>query len=153
MGNRMGGTGGEGSTACPALSLYCLSIGLLMAMNVAAVSGLADAAALLPHSILPWAASGIFWSILHYSCWKALPEKYRATTPARALGFLFIPLFNFYWAFISFAKLAIGFNAVKRDRRSWPYGTCKASALPMQSRLCLSSRSGSFPAGVRWPCW
>jgi predicted Ser/Thr protein kinase len=100
----------------PALSLYCLSTGLLMAMNVAAVSGLADAAALLPHSVLPWAAGGIFWSILHYSCWKALPEKYRATTPARALGFLFIPLFNFYWAFISFAKLATGFNAVKRDR-------------------------------------
>jgi hypothetical protein len=63
---------------------------------------------------------GVFWAMLHYSCWKALPEKYRATTPARALGFLFIPLFNFYWFFISFPKLATGFNALKRDRPELP---------------------------------
>ena len=100
----------------PALSLYCLTIALFMAMDVAAVGSLGDIRTLLPWAILSWAIGGVFWSILHYSCWKALPEKYRATTPAKALGFLFIPLFNFYWAFVTFPKLASGFNALKRDR-------------------------------------
>ena len=50
----------------------------------------------------------IFWAILHYKCWIALPEQYRATTPGRAVGFLFIPFFNFYWAFVSWPKLSQG---------------------------------------------
>jgi hypothetical protein len=45
----------------------------------------------------------------------ALPERYRATTPARAVGFLFIPLFGFYWAFVSFVRLADGFNAMQDE--------------------------------------
>jgi hypothetical protein len=58
----------------------------------------------------------IAWGILHYACWQALPERYRATTPAQAVGFLFIPLFNFYWAFVSLPKLAEGFNALDFER-------------------------------------
>jgi predicted Ser/Thr protein kinase len=100
----------------PALSLYCLTIALFMAIDVVAVGGLTELAALLPWAILSWVIGGVSWSILHYSCWKALPKKYRATTPARALGFLFIPLFNCYWAFVTFPKLASGFNALKGDR-------------------------------------
>jgi hypothetical protein len=101
----------------PALSLYCLTTALLAAMDVAQVRGHEDIKnILLPWTVLSWIVAGVFWSVLHYSCWKALPEKYRATTPAQALGFLFIPLFNFYWAFITFPKLAAGFNALKRDR-------------------------------------
>jgi serine/threonine protein kinase len=55
-------------------------------------------------------AAYIAWAFLHHSCWKALPERYRATSPARAVGFMFIPFFNFYWAFVTFPKLAEGFN-------------------------------------------
>jgi serine/threonine protein kinase len=100
----------------PALSLCCLTTALFIACDLANVAGHQDILkALLPWSILSWIVGGVFWSILHYSCWKVLPEKYRATTPGRALGFIFVPLFNFYWAFITFPKLATGFNALKRD--------------------------------------
>ena len=99
----------------PALSLYCLTTALLVAANWREFTGHTDYA-LAPYAILSWIVGGVFWSLLHYSCWKALPEKYRATTPGRALGFLFIPIFNFYWAFVSFPKLATGFNALKRER-------------------------------------
>jgi hypothetical protein len=51
------------------------------------------------------------WGAIHYSCWAALPERYRHTTPERAVGFLFIPAFNFYWAFVSLGRLATGFQA------------------------------------------
>jgi len=51
------------------------------------------------------------WGAVHYSCWEALPERYRHTTPAAAVGFLFIPVFNFFWAFVSLGRLATGFEA------------------------------------------
>lgn len=50
----------------------------------------------------------VFEAILHYQCWKALPERFRATTPGKAVGYLFIPFYNFYWAFVSYPKLAEG---------------------------------------------
>lgn len=53
----------------------------------------------------------VVWGMLHYSCWMALPERYRSIPPARAVGFLFIPVFNMYWAFPSLLKLADGFHA------------------------------------------
>jgi len=38
-------------------------------------------------------------AILIYKMWKALPAGVARTTPGKAVGFLFIPLFNFYWWF------------------------------------------------------
>ncbi|MCY2990788.1 MAG: hypothetical protein NTY19_23355 [Planctomycetota bacterium] len=57
----------------------------------------------------------VFFCILHYRCWRALPEDRRATTPARAIGFMFIPLFNFYWAFVTWPKLSVGLLQWQRD--------------------------------------
>jgi serine/threonine protein kinase len=57
----------------------------------------------------------IAWGVLHHSCWSVLPARYRATTPGKAVGLLFVPFFNFYWAFPSFMKLADGFNAVRDE--------------------------------------
>jgi predicted Ser/Thr protein kinase len=62
-------------------------------------------------SLLALIPAYVAWGMLHYRCWKTLPERYRATTPGRAVGFMFIPFFNFYWAFVTFVRLADGFNA------------------------------------------
>ena len=43
---------------------------------------------------------------LHYRCWSAVPPGRARTTPGKAVGLLFIPFFNFYWFFESFAGLA-----------------------------------------------
>lgn len=56
-------------------------------------------------------AAVAFCSILHYKCWAAVPPQYRFTTPARAIGFMFIPFYNFYWAFITWPKLVDGLIA------------------------------------------
>jgi hypothetical protein len=48
------------------------------------------------------------WGLLHWACWKALPEHLRFTTPQRAVGYMFVPFYNFYWGFVSFPKLADG---------------------------------------------
>lgn len=62
-----------------------------------------------------WALFGVFVislpgivasAILHYRCWQAVPRDIARTTPGKAVGFAFIPFFNFYWHFVSLVGLA-----------------------------------------------
>lgn len=77
---------------------------------------------------LPCAVAAIvFWAILHYQLWKAVPPQYAATTPGKAVGFLFIPFFNFYWAFISWPKLSDGFERLQYER----WGTIRINTQPL----------------------
>ena len=49
---------------------------------------------------------GILVSLLYYRYWKIIPHTLvPGMTPAKALGFLFIPYFSCYWNFRSFWKL------------------------------------------------
>lgn len=48
----------------------------------------------------------IFGSILHYRCWNSLPAHLRSTTPGKAIGLYFVPIFNFFWIFVSYFNLA-----------------------------------------------
>jgi hypothetical protein len=50
------------------------------------------------------------WMMLHYRCWKLLPPTIAETTPGKAVGFYFIPLFNLYWCFVTFKGLATSAN-------------------------------------------
>ncbi len=52
----------------------------------------------------------IFTMLWHYNNWELVPEEVRATTPGKAVGFLFIPFYNFYWIFVSFIGLWKGLN-------------------------------------------
>lgn len=48
------------------------------------------------------AAAGVFLAILLafvHRMWDALPRQHARTTPGKAVGFLLIPLFNYYWFF------------------------------------------------------
>ena len=65
----------------------------------------------------------LFWAILHYRCWLSLPDRHRATSPSRAVGFLFVPFFNFYWAFVSWPKLSQGLVDWQRELGISPRST------------------------------
>jgi hypothetical protein len=41
-------------------------------------------------------AAVVFWVILHYNCWHTLQVRFRATSPGKAVGYMFVPFFNFY---------------------------------------------------------
>ena len=69
---------------------------------------------------LALAVAYVAWGTLHHACWKALPERYRTTTPGMATGLLFVPFFNFYWAFVSLVGLAEGFNELGEKERTIP---------------------------------
>lgn len=44
-------------------------------------------------------ASSVIICVLYYKMWSAIQDGYARTTPGKAIGFMFIPLFNLYWAF------------------------------------------------------
>lgn len=51
--------------------------------------------------------AGVSGLVFHYKVWKSIPDNHSGITPAKAVGFLFIPVFNIYWLFKSvygFAK-------------------------------------------------
>lgn len=50
-----------------------------------------------------------FW-ILLYRCWKVIQDGFAQTTPGKAVGFLFIPIFNIIWMFIAFYGLSNDLN-------------------------------------------
>jgi hypothetical protein len=52
---------------------------------------------------IPWIIAA---AMLHYRCWKAIPADIARTSPGAAVGLLFVPFFNFYWVFVSYAGLA-----------------------------------------------
>jgi hypothetical protein len=56
-------------------------------------------------------AAIVFFYIILYRLWWLLQGHGARTTPGKAVGFSFIPLFNFYWWFVAFAGLAKDNNA------------------------------------------
>jgi hypothetical protein len=62
------------------------------------------------------AASAVVLLRFVYRIWAAIQDGHARTTPGRAVGFLFIPLFNLYWVFQVWAGFASDFNAVVRRR-------------------------------------
>jgi hypothetical protein len=56
------------------------------------------------------AAKIIAHSVLLYRWWACLPPGWRQTSPARAVGFGFIPFYCFYWWFIACVGLANDLN-------------------------------------------
>jgi hypothetical protein len=48
--------------------------------------------------------------VLHYRLWDSIQDQYTAITPGKAVGFLFIPVFNFYWMYRSFYGFSVECN-------------------------------------------
>jgi len=61
-------------------------------------------------------AGTISGCMLHYQLWKLIPTHIARTTPGKAVGFMFIPLFNFYWCFVSLLGLSKDLKEALRQR-------------------------------------
>jgi RNA polymerase subunit RPABC4/transcription elongation factor Spt4 len=58
----------------------------------------------------------VFGCMLLYQAWKLIPPDIARTTPGKAVGFGFIPFFNFYWIFVSWVGLCQDMNETLRRR-------------------------------------
>ncbi len=65
--------------------------------------------------------SVVFQCFILHKLWSMIPADEAQTTPGKAVGFLFIPFFNFYWNFIAFHGLAQALNT-QTERYSIPNG-------------------------------
>ncbi len=78
----------------------CLAVGLPTSIIVIGLAGLIVAV--------------VFSCMILHKLWSLIPPGDAKTTPGKAVGFLFIPLFNFYWNFIAIHGLA---QALNRETR------------------------------------
>lgn len=74
-------------------------------------------------------ASTVLSSILLYHLWSLIQDGTARTTPGKAVGFCFIPIFGFYWYFVAYYGLAkdMNFYVVQRG----------IPAKPMNEQLVL----------------
>ena len=102
---------------------YCCALGLTIAVAIlvfvlagAAFNGRVNLNLVFPEGItnrvptllffgafavVPWIAAIVFFCIMLYRFWELVPAKNRKYEPGYMVGFLFIPLFNLYWIFVS----------------------------------------------------
>jgi hypothetical protein len=50
------------------------------------------------------------WYLLLYKAWAVIQDGKASTTPEKAVGYIFIPLFDFYWVFRAWYGLARDYN-------------------------------------------
>lgn len=62
-------------------------------------------------ALLLTVVGGIFFLILLHKAWKNIQDGYARTTPGKAVGYLFIPLYSFYWFFQAFRGFAQDYNS------------------------------------------
>jgi hypothetical protein len=62
-----------------------------------------------------WLLYWIPFLMLMYRFWTCLPPGVRRTTPGKAVGYTFIPIFNIYWIFILLVGFAGDFRGTLRN--------------------------------------
>ncbi|MBR2364539.1 MAG: hypothetical protein IKA79_05005, partial [Lentisphaeria bacterium] len=62
--------------------------------------------------------SAIAQIVLLYHYWKFLPAEKAYTTPAKAVGYMFIPGFNLYWGFVAYYKLSKSYDKLLGRNKS-----------------------------------
>ncbi len=67
--------------------------------------------------LLSTVARLIVFFVLLYRCWALIQDGYPQTTPGKAVGFWFIPVFNLYWVFVAVRGLAEDLNRYASRRR------------------------------------
>jgi hypothetical protein len=74
--------------------------------------GLTDSAVteLVPFAPVPMLLGYIASYVFIYKQWKAIDDGQARTTPGKAIGYLFIPFFNIYWAFNIFFGWPTDYN-------------------------------------------
>lgn len=71
-----------------------------------------------------------------HKMWAAIQDGHARATPGQAVGFLFIPLFNFYWAFQAFWGFAKDYNRYL-ERRALPGRRLTAGVFLAYTILCF----------------
>ena len=64
---------------------------------------------------IPIMAASVLLFVLLFKFWQVVQDRFARTTPAKAIGFLFIPFFNIYWNFVAIFGLSKELNRFSRQ--------------------------------------
>jgi len=98
------------------------------------------------------ACSSAVFLVLIYKMWAALQDGVETTTPGRAVGFLFIPLFNLFWLFKAVGGFPVAYNEYVQ-RHSLPLPKLASGlfyAYVLASLLAWVPLFGVFAAALAW---
>lgn len=86
---------------------------LLVGIGLAVLQAEEEAGlAILLLGYIPLIYGAIIGYVLIYKIWAAIQGPTARTTPGKAVGFMFIPFFNFYWFFQAFWGWTKDYNAL-----------------------------------------
>ena len=80
--------------------------------------------------------AAVVFSVLIYKMWAALPIAWARTTPGRAVGLLFVPIYNLFWVFQVFRGFATDYN-VFAERHALPGPRLSTGLFTAYPVLCL----------------
>lgn len=90
-------------------TLFALGWLVPYALGQAALLAGRSKASLVVGILLVVSAAAV-WLVVLYQLWEALRDGNARTTPGKAVGFLFIPIFNVYWIFEVWLGFARDYN-------------------------------------------
>jgi len=67
--------------------------------------------------------------VVLYKFWQVIQDGHARTIPGKAVGFLFIPIFSYYWLFVAYFGLAMDLNRyIERHFASRPEVTVRRAS-------------------------
>lgn len=139
--------GNEKLTITKALVFQCIMLGFAF---LSTLVGLADesgeASGILAFLFLvPLILCIIFVAKLHYKCWEAMPKGFASITPGAAVGRMFIPFYNIYWAFPSIGGLGADCAVLAQNRGLKGYDSLIPLGKTLAILMCVSWVLGGIP--------
>jgi TPR repeat protein len=122
--------------------LWCVCLIAMMPLSGGIASGLLESIPVIVCSFAVGIGMIVFQYLLLYQGWKSIPVDIARTTPGKAVGFLFIPIFNLYWMFVAYDGLIKDMNAALQ--RKGEHFRCKTHLGSFYCKLWLLS----LPASV-----
>ena len=96
------------------ISIIGSAILSLIFISLLVISSSTESVALIMSSLMLGYALSIYAIVmlflLLYKSWASIQDGHARTTPCKAVGFSFIPLFNIYWVFMAFWGFAVDYN-------------------------------------------
>jgi hypothetical protein len=88
----------------------------------------------------------VFSCMLHHKCWAAMPEGFGRLTPGKAVGYMFIPFYNLYWVFPSFAGLGSDCVALAKAKGFRGHDSIAGLGMGLAVVMCVEMVLGWYPA-------
>ena len=84
--------------------------------------------------------------VLWHKAWTSIQDGHARTTPGLAVGLMFIPLFNLYWAFQAIHGFAVDYNKyiARHNRAVAPLPEGLYLALPIMMVMCIVPLVGAL---------